>query len=114
MEYKEIVWIGSSLKDLKELPDKVKKDIGFVLWNVQQNEPDSHIKPLKEFNGVSEIRIDFDKDTYRAVYTFKLGTKIYVLHVFKKKSTKGIATPKKDIDVIQKRLKTAKELAKDE
>ena len=83
MEYKEIVWIGSSLKDLKDLPDEVRKDIGFVLWNVQQNEPDHHIKPLKEFNGLAEIRVDFDKDTYRAVYTFKLGTKIYVLHVFK-------------------------------
>ncbi len=36
MEYKEIIWIGSSLKDLKDLPDEVRKDIGFVLWNIQQ------------------------------------------------------------------------------
>ena len=81
---------------------------------LEENPSTIIIKPLKEFNRVSEIRIDSDKDTYRAVYTFKLGTKIYVLHVFKKKSTKGIATPKKDMDVIQKRLEVAKELAKDE
>lgn len=46
-------------------------------------------------------------DTYRAVYTIKFKEAIYVLHVFKKKSTKGIATPKKDMDLIEKRLKDA-------
>jgi phage-related protein len=29
---------------------------------------------------------------------------IYVLHVFQKKSTKGIATPTREIDLIKRRL----------
>ncbi len=51
-------------------------------------------------------------NTYRSVYTTKIGEKIYVLHAFQKKSKKGIQTPKKEIDLIKRRLKTAQDLAK--
>ena len=67
-------------------------------------------KPLKGFKGagVLEIVEDFDGDTYRAVYTVKFEEIIYVLHAFQKKSKRGIATPKKDIDLIEARLNRAK------
>ncbi len=57
--------------------------------------------------GVLEIVEDWRGDTYRAVYTVKFGASIYVLHCFQKKSTKGIATPKPELDKIQARLKAA-------
>jgi phage-related protein len=68
-------------------------------------------KPLKGFKGagVLEIIDDFQGDTYRAVYTVKFEYAIYVLHVFQKKSKSGIATPKQDVKLIQKRLKLAQE-----
>jgi phage-related protein len=52
---------------------------------------------------------DFDGDTYRAVYTVRFSEVVYVLHVFQKKSKRGIATPKQDIELIEKRLNTAQE-----
>jgi phage-related protein len=52
---------------------------------------------------------NFNSDTYRAVYTVKLAGVVYVLHAFQKKSKRGIATPKKDIDLIKERLKKAKQ-----
>lgn len=52
--------------------------------------------------------------TCRGVYVTKLAERIYVLHVFQKKSKQGIATPKKDMDIIRARLRMARELAKDE
>ena len=66
---------------------------------------------LKGFGGrgVLEIVDDFDGDTYRAVYTVKFAGVIYVLHAFQKKSKKGIATPRRDIDLIKARLKRAEE-----
>jgi phage-related protein len=106
---KPVVWIGSSLGDLKDLPEEVQDDIGYVLGGVQQGEFDSTIKPLKGFSGVYEIRADFDSDTYRAVYVVNLGDVIYVLHVFKKKSKRGSETPKQEIDLIRTRLKRAQE-----
>ena len=70
-------------------------------------------KPLKGFKGagVLEIVSDFDGDTFRAVYTVKIKGVIYVLHAFQKKSKKGIATPKTEIDKIKRRLKAAENKA---
>ena len=50
-----------------------------------------------------------DGNTYRAVYTVRFLEAVYVLHTFQKKSKKGIATPKQDIDLIKRRLRTAAE-----
>jgi phage-related protein len=108
-EEKPIVWVGSSLKDLKALPQKPRRDIGFALSGVQQGEFPDNAKPLKGLGGVYEIRVDYDSDTYRGVYAVNIGTAIYVLHVFKKKSKKGIETPKQDMDLIRTRLKLAQE-----
>ncbi len=48
-----------------------------------------------------------DRDTFRAVYTVKFATAIYVLHAFQKKSKSGIKTPVVDLDLIRQRLKAA-------
>ena len=112
---KLVIWMGSSKKDLIAMSDSVQDAIGFVLDRVQKEKAHSDIKPLsgKDLAGVYEIRVNVDKDTYRAVYALNLGNRIFVLHVFKKKSKKGIATPKPDMDVIRSRLKDARELAKE-
>ena len=111
---KPVIWIGSSLDDLRGLSEEVQDDVGFILDRVQRGMNHKDIKPLTGFSGVQEIRVDCDKDTYRAVYALKLANAIYMLHVFKKKSKKGKETPKQEINVIRTRLKTAKEDAKND
>ena len=65
-------------------------------------------KPFKGFGpGVIELIEDYDGDTYRAIYTVRLDTAVYVLHSFKKKSKQGIKTPQSDVDLIKRRLKDA-------
>lgn len=56
--------------------------------------------------------MDFHRDTYRAVYTVRFTDRVYVLHVFKKKAKSGIATPKSDLDLIERRLKQAVDVEK--
>lgn len=104
-----IVWIGSSLRDLRAMPDQVRRDFGHALYAAQQGETDPAAKPLKGFGGtrVMEIVERYRSDAYRAVYTAQFGDVVYVLHVFQKKSKSGIATPKQDIDLIRKRLAEA-------
>jgi len=106
---KERIWIGSSRKDVKGYPVAVRRAFGFALYAAQRGEWPPDAKPLKGFGGtgVLEIIEDHRGDTYRAVYTVRFATKVYVLHVFQKKSKHGISTPQKDIDVIKERLKTA-------
>ena len=85
--------------------------MGYTLDFAQQGKKYVDAKPLRGFGeaGVLEIMDDYDGDTYRAVYTVKFAEAVYVLHCFQKKSKQGIATPKQDIDLIERRLKRARE-----
>jgi phage-related protein len=111
MILKQLVWIGSSRADLKGLPPEVQDDIGYALYQAQLGHFPDSAKHLKGLGGVIEIIEDFDKSTYRVVYATKLGECLYVLHVFQKKSKNGIKTPKEDIELIKRRLQTAKAIA---
>lgn len=113
---KVLFWIASTKKDLKAMPDDVQDTFGFALHQAQIGKKHEQAKPLKGFgsSGVLEVVEDSDSSTYRAVYTVKFGNAVYVLHCFQKKSTRGIATPKPDMDVIRERLKAAEAHAKGE
>lgn len=78
---------------------------GKALFEAQLGGIPRHAKRLKgDLGGLVELVDDFDGDTYRAVYTAKLAGVIYVLHVFQKKSTHGIATPPRHLQLIKQRL----------
>ena len=108
---KGLDFVGSSREDLKEFPDDVKQDIGYALFEVQKGSKPRSAKPLIGFRGagVLEIIESFAGDAYRAVYTVKFEKVIYVLHCFQKKSKHGIKASKRDIDLIEQRLRTAEE-----
>ncbi len=113
-QMRPVVWVGDSKKRLLEFPDNVQDKIGYALERVQARETTNKIKRLRGFPGVYEIVSDYDRNTYRGVYAANLGDKIYVLHCFQKKSKFGIKTPKREIDLIHRRLNIAKELAQEE
>ena len=50
-----------------------------------------------------------DGDAFRAVYTVRFRSAVYVLHAFQKKAKQGIATPKPEIDLIRRRLRAAEQ-----
>ena len=106
---KPLEWISSSKDDLLDMPSEVRNAMGHALYLAQCGEKHDDAKPLKGFKGagVLEVVDNFDGDTYRAVYTVRFADVVYVLHVFQKKSKSGIATPKQDTDLIEKRLKLA-------
>ena len=106
---KPVIWIGSSKKDLKVFPPAVRKDIGKALYAAQKGKSDPAAKPLRGFGGrqVLEIVERYRTDAYRAVYTVQFTDAIYVLHAFQKKAKRGISTPKRDIDLVRRRLREA-------
>jgi phage-related protein len=115
VDLKRIVWIGSSLKDLKAFPAQVRADMGHALYAAQRGETDPAAKPLKGFGGtrVMEIVDRHAKDTFRAVYAAQFEDRLYVLHCFKKKAKKGIATPQTEIELIRARLAEAERLERE-
>ena len=112
---KPLEWIGSSKKDLKALPDEVMDVFGYALFLAQTGGKHDQAKPLRGFGsaGVLEVVEDFRGNAYRAVYTVRFEERVFVLHVFQKKSKTGIATPKSDMDLIRERLKVAARRAKE-
>jgi phage-related protein len=61
-------------------------------------------------SGVFEIALPFKGEAFRVVYAVQLADEIWVVHAFQKKSTQGIKTPKREIDLIKDRLKRLKEM----
>jgi phage-related protein len=108
---KPVRWVGSSREDISDFPLDVRRRIGGALWDAQIGRKAPYAKPLKGFGdaGVLEIVDDFDGDTFRAVYTVRFARTVYVLHAFQKKSKRGVATPKAELDLISQRLMRARE-----
>ena len=105
---KPLRWIASSRKDFGDFPPKVQDTFGFELFLAQTGQHPPSAKPLKGFgSGTVELVDDFDGDAYRAVYTVRFESAVYVLHSFKKKSKQGIKTPQGDIELIKRRLRDA-------
>ncbi len=109
---KALTWVGASRRDMRTMPKEVRRSFGVALYAVQTGETPPIAKVLKGFGsaGVLELIEDDAGGTYRAVYTVRFATAIYVLHVFQKKSKQGRETPQRDINVIKERLKRAGEI----
>lgn len=110
-----VVWMGNAKRNLRAFPEEAQKLIGDELQLIQFGGMPANAKPFKGIgSGVFEIALRYDKNAYRTVVAVQLGKKLYVLHAFQKKSKRSIETPKKDVDLIVRWYKEAKELAKHE
>ncbi len=111
---KPVVWIGSSLKNLRDFPPSVQDHIGYALYVAQDGGKHPDAKTLSGFGGagVLEIIANHQGDTFRGVYTVRFAGTIYVLHTFQKKSKSGRETPRRDIEMIMQRLREAEDLAR--
>ena len=108
---KPVVWIGSSLRDLRDFPEDVKDEAGHALYVAQCGDMHESAKPLRGYGGagVQEVRLDDRAGTFRVVYTVQFRKALYVLHAFQKKSKQGSVTPQSDLDLIDRRLAVARE-----
>ena len=111
MVLKPVRWVASSKQDLSVLPDAVRSDIGQAIYVAQRGDRHDDAKVLKGFSGAGVLEVIARRhgDTFRAVYTVRFANAVYVLHVFQKKSKSGIATAKRDMDLVKSRLKLAED-----
>jgi phage-related protein len=110
-------WSGWATRsaNLQAFPKGAQKIIGDELQLIQFGGMPKDAQPFKGVgSGVMEIALRYEGDAYRTVVAVQLGEKIYVLHAFQKKSKKGIATPRQDVELIKQRYAQAKEWAKHE
>lgn len=107
-----LVWLGDSLRNVRDFPDAAQKLLGDEIQLMQFGGMPKDAKPFKGVgSGVVEIALRYSSDAFRVVLAVQIGSRVYVLHAFQKKSKKGIETPKRDVDLIRKRYTEAQELA---
>ena len=100
---KVVVWLGDSLRQVREFPPGARHDIGVQLGLVQAGEEPSSWKPMPSVGlGVSEIRVQAG-GAFRMIYIAKFAEAIYVLHAFQKKSRK---TPRTEIELARLRFRS--------
>jgi phage-related protein len=98
----QLTWIGSSLDDVRDFPEEVRRKAGFELRAVQRGDMPSDSKPMSIVGkGAHEIRIRTG-DAYRIFYVARFKEAVYVLHAFQKKTQQ---TSRRDIALGQQRYK---------
>ena len=104
---KPIIWLGSSLDDVRRFSSKARQAIGYQLYKVQNDLEPSDWKPMPSIGiGVREIRIHADR-AYRVIYVARLQAAVYVLHAFVKKTQQ---TPKRDVELAARRSRELKKI----
>jgi len=106
-----ISWIKAALREFEKFPEAVKSTCLAALTIAAEGGKTDIAKPMQGIGtGVFEIALPFRSDAFRVVYAVQLGEYVWVIHAFQKKSTRGIRTPKHEIDLIKDRLKRLKEM----
>lgn len=110
---RQISWINQARRDFEEFPEDVQSDMFDALTLAAEGGKSDKAKPFKGMDGgVFEIAIKYRGAAFRTIYAVKIGADIWVIHAFQKKSTTGIKTPQREIDLIVQRLKRLKEALK--
>src|SRR5262245_27547090 len=107
---RQISWLKAALRDFEGFPLDVQREALTALTIAAEGGKADVAKPFKGVEGgVFEIALKYRGDAYRAIYALQIGTEIWVIHAFKKKSKSGIKTPQHEVDLIRERLKRLKE-----
>ena len=106
-----ISWVNAALKEFGRFPEGAQAICLAALTIAAEGGKSDIAKPMKGLgSGVLEIALPHRGNAFRVVYAVQLGEDLWVVHAFQKKSTQGIKTPQREIDVIRDRLKRLKEM----
>jgi len=106
-----VSWIKAALKEFETFPEGARSICLAALTIAAEGGKADIAKPVHGLgSGVFEIALPFKGGAFRVVYAVQLADEIWVVHAFEKKSTQGIKTPKREIDLIKDRLKRLKEM----
>lgn len=105
-----VSWSKAARKDFDEFPGAAQSICLDALTIAAEGGKADIVKPMRGLgSGVFEIALPFRGDAFRVVYTVQMGSDIWVVHPFRKKSTRGIKTPRHEIDLVRDRLKRLRE-----
>ena len=110
---RRISWIKAAAKAFRDFPVDAQLRCARALEIAAAGEKADIAKPMVGLGpGVLEVALPFRGDAYRVVYAVQIGSDLWVVHAFQKKSTQGIKTPKHEVDVIHDRIRRIREMLK--
>ena len=106
-----ISWVSAARKEFDSFPEGAQAICLTALTIAAEGGKADVAKPLKGLgSGMMEIALPYRGNAFRVVYAVQIGAELWVVHAFQKKSTQGIKTPKREIDLIAARVKRLKEM----
>ena len=106
-----VSWINAARKAFESFPEGAQSICLAALTIAAEGGKADVAKPMKGLgSGIFEIALPYRGNAFRVVYAVQLGSDLWVVHAFQKKSTQGIKTPRHEIDLIGDRLKRLKEM----
>jgi phage-related protein len=106
-----VSWIRAARKEFEAFPQGARSICLVVLTIAAEGGKADTAKLLHGMgSGVFEVALSFKGDAFRVVYAVQLAAEIWVVHAFQKKSTQGIKTPQREIELARDRLKRLKEM----
>jgi len=110
---KRISWIKAARKEFEQFPEAAQVETETALGIAAEGRKAEIAKSLKAFDGgVFEIVLRHRGDAFRVVCAVQIGTDLWVIQAFQKKSKTGIKTPQVEIELIRERLKRLKEMVR--
>ena len=106
-----ISWIDAARRDIAKFPEGAQAVCFAALTVAAESGKADIVKPMRGLGGgVFEIALAWRGDAFRVVYATALSDDLWVIHAFQKKSTRGIKTPKHEIDLVKERMRRLREL----
>ena len=106
-----ISWIKAARRDFEDFPPDVRREALRSLTIAAEGDKSDKAKPFKGvLGGVFEIALKHRGDAFRVIYAVQIGSDVWVIHAFQKKSKSGIKTPLNEVELIKQRLKQLKEV----
>jgi phage-related protein len=106
-----VSWIKAALKEFQDFPEGARSICLAALTIAAEGGKADIAKPMRGVgSGVFEIALPFRGDAFRVIYAVQLADEVWVVHAFQKKSTQGVKTPIREVDLIKDRLKRLKEI----
>ena len=106
-----VSWLRAALREFETFPEGARSICLAALTIAAEGGKADVAKPMRGLgSGVSEIALPFQGDAFRVIYAVQFADEIWVVHAFQKKSTQGIKTPQREIELAKDRLKRLKEM----
>ena len=101
-----ISWVKAARRDFGKFPEEAQAVCLAALTIAAEGGKADIAKPMKGLgSGVLEIALPRRGNAYRVVYAVQIGDDVWVVHAFQKKSTRGIKTPRHEIELVKARIR---------